>query len=39
LENLKGSYIYIFELKPNTNKSVLIENINKFRSKENIDEE
>lgn len=39
LEDLKGSYIYIFELAPNTNKSALIEKINKFRSKENIDNE
>lgn len=39
LEDLKGSYIYIFELAPNTNKLVLIEKINKFRSKENIDNE
>lgn len=39
LEDLKGSYIYFFELAPNTNKSALIEKINKFRSKENIDNE
>jgi hypothetical protein len=39
LEDLKGSYIYIFELAPNTNKSALIEKINKFRSIENIDNE
>ncbi len=39
LENLKGSYVYIFELAPNTNKSALIEKINLFRSKDNKDEE
>lgn len=37
LEDLKGSYIYFFELAPDTNKSVLIEKINQFRSKENKD--
>ena len=37
LEDLKGSYIYIFELAPNTNKVELIEKINQFRSKENKD--
>ena len=30
LEDLKGSYIYFFELAPNTNKSALIEKINKI---------
>jgi hypothetical protein len=39
LEDLKGSYIYIFELAPNTNRIELIEKINQFRSKENIDNE
>ena len=39
LENLKDSYIYIFELAPNTNRIELIEKINQFRSKENIDNE
>lgn len=38
LETLKSSYIYIFELAPDTNKSILIEKINQFRSKQNIDE-
>jgi hypothetical protein len=37
LEDLKGSYIYIFVLEPNTNKAVLVKNINQFRSKENKD--
>ena len=37
LEDLKGSYIYIFVLEPNTNKTVLVENINQFRSRENKD--
>ena len=37
LEDLKGSYIYIFELAQNTNKVELIEKINQFRSKENKD--
>ncbi len=37
LEDLKGSYIYIFVLEPNTNKTVLVEKINQFRSIENKD--
>lgn len=39
LENLKGSYIYIFELASNENKVELIKKINQFRSKENKDNE
>lgn len=37
LEDLKGSYIYIFELEPNTNKTFLVEKINQFRSIDNRD--